>query len=527
MRAAGATRWVVGAARPAPSRRSSLPGSARLQPSRGRAVVVQRRGRRPRRAPGSRAGRNATRPAPPTFTTTSDGGSGEGPATTSCVVDEDRLAVGGWVGRAGARPGRRASRGPRPSAAAPVARRRSTPPPRRPLPSPSRRHGRRGRPAGRAAPAGRRAAPRPAARASGRGGARWSRAPPVRRPRRHSTTPAGVTTSCPPTRWTRRRTTCPRQRPVPVPVTATDHVSPSTRPARPPPCSTSRFPSTTTLGATRSDGRLGDAVSSRAIPGVPASPVIRHNPRPGESPASLRTGATRTAPVPDGGQREGGAVGGRVHVGKVVVSEAAEVEVHGGPSRRGLARPPPGQGAPERRTFQTHQRRPRSEPDDGDVRQHRTPAGAGGHRAPRPVGGAAMPEIRPCRAREPQCDAGTSPLQPGGGPHVHAVSVAMTRSGRQQQRALVAGRRHVREDGRRHVVGRLEGVGAQVPLLAVRGPGGVREPERGRRADRGEGQRRLRGRRRRPAPPAVRRRRTRSACRPPPSPPRRAPARSA
>ena len=306
-----------------------------------------------------------------------------------------------------------------------------------------------------------------------------------------STTPAGVTTSC----------AADPMDPAPHDVSAPAaraRAGDGDRPgvAQHPPGASAAVqhragsPSTTTLGATRSDGRLGDAVSSRAIPGVPASPVIRHNPRPGESPASLRTGATRTAPVATAASARAGPSAGGSTSGRSSSARPLRSRFTVGPSRRGLARPPPGQGAPGRRTFETHQRRPRSEPDDGDVRQHRAPAGACGHRAPRPVGGAAMPEIRTLSCARAAVPTPAPPRSSrGGGPHVHAVSVAMTRSGRQQQRALVAGRRHVREHGRRHVVGRLEGVGAQVPLLAGRGPAGVGEPQRGLRADRVEGQR--------------------------------------
>ena len=466
MRAAGATRWVVGAARPAPSRRSSLPGRPgsshrRVEPSSSSVRTTASSGA------GSRAGRKATTPAPPTLTTTSEGGSGEGPATTSSSSTNTASPSAGGLGApasAGSvRQPRASSERSRTGRTSSIHATASTP---APVAVASARATRTpGSPGGTGRSSSRSQAGRARVRsrrctvvASSPG----TSAPPA------STTPAGVTTSCPPTRWTRRRTTCPRQRPVPVPVDGdrprvAQHPPGAFAAVQHEPVAVDDHARRDPVG--RAPGRCRVQPRDRRGAGQPGDPPQPQTWRVARVVADRRdqdgTGA-------DGGQREGGAVGGRVHVGKVVVSEAAEVEVHGGPSRRGLAGPPPGEGAPERRTFETHQRRPRREPDDGDVRQHRAPTGAGGHRAPRPVGGAAMPEIRPGRAREPQCDPGASPLQPGGGPHVHAVPVAMTRSGRQQQRALVAGRRHVREHGRRHVVGRLQGVGAQVPLLTVR-----------------------------------------------------------
>ena len=216
--------------------------------------------------------------------------------------------------------------------------------------------------------------PRPVARGSGRGDARRRPARPSSSLRRPARSRRGSGPGCrPPALRAAGRRGCARcRRPPRHRASATDQVSLSTRPACSPPCSTSRSPSTTTQGATRSDGRRGEAASSRSMVGVPSSPPIRQSPRPGVAAASSRTGATRRAVSP---RRPGRAPdrppAGRRREGRRP-GRPRQVQVGRRPARGVVTRDPPGDGAPGRAVrSSTHQGRPGGQRlDQREVGQH-------------------------------------------------------------------------------------------------------------------------------------------------------------
>ena len=304
---------------------------------------------------GIQGGEEGDHPCAAHATTTSEGGSGEraGDDEARRRRTPPRRRRAGWARSASGSPcvQPRASVS---SGAAPVARRRSTPRPRRP----SRRvaSARATRTPGRPGCDRQRVelAPRPAALRVRSGGARCSASSRATRPRRRARHPRGSDQLIRRPAWTRRRTTCRVQRPASVPPTATDQMSDASSPSSsgpiPVPCSPPEHDEATVVVAqrrhhppARAPRRVGVDVEAGRAAAPNGSATTPESQRLRAARVVARPGATRTAPAPTPASATGGRRPRRVDVGKVVVGEAAEVEVR----RRsiataGRARPPPG-----------------------------------------------------------------------------------------------------------------------------------------------------------------------------------------